>query len=244
MIQSLINKLDSYFDPFLAGPARHFKTGCQIDEAVITGLLSSTQMGNEMFKEFVQKRLKDANDRVSIFERVCNPKLKTSLDNVKKMPKMISSLNEIRQAFGAKIGKNNSTEKLLSYPLTSVPLALATPDGDLRQGSKAALRNHLIEEANASTKQPEMGAFWIVDGMAVVRTIPPKNTWGEYAKAFFSFCTPSRDSSPLRLDIIFDCYKESNIKQLTQLRRGMPGRQTFLTSPQQNMPRQTEWNSC
>eukprot|EP00795_Rhopilema_esculentum_P008010 gene8010-13918_t len=121
MIQSLINKLDSYFDHFLAGPARHFKTGCQIDEAVITGLLLSTQMGNEMFKEFFQKRLKDANDRVSIFERVCNPKLKTGLEKVKIVPKMISSLKEDRQAFGAMIGKNKFTEELLSYPLTSVP---------------------------------------------------------------------------------------------------------------------------
>eukprot|EP00795_Rhopilema_esculentum_P006387 gene6387-11826_t len=177
MIQSLINKLDSYFDPFLASPARHFKTGCQIDEAVKTGLLLSTQMVNEIFKEFFQKRLKNANDRASIFERVCNPKLKTGLEKVKKVPKIISSLKEDRQAFGAMIGKNKSTEELLSYPLASVPLALASPDGDLRQGSKAALRKHLIEEANASTTQPETGAFWIVDGMAVVRTILRKNTW-------------------------------------------------------------------
>ena len=82
-----------------------------------------------------------------------------------------------------------------------------------------------------------------MNGIAVVRTILPKNTWDEYATAFFSFCTPSRDSSPLRLGIIFDCYKESNIKQLTQLRRGMPRRRTFITSPQQNMPRQSEWKS-
>ena len=105
MIQSLISKLDSYFDPFLAGPARHFKTGIQIDQAVISGLLSSTQLGNGMFQEFVEKRLKEVDDRVSIFERVCNPKLKTGLEKPKKVPKIISSLKEDRQVFGAMIGE-------------------------------------------------------------------------------------------------------------------------------------------
>ncbi len=57
------------------------------------------------------------------------------------------------------IGKNRSPEELLSYPLTSVPLALASPGGDLRQGSKAALRNHLIEDADALTTHPAAGAF-------------------------------------------------------------------------------------
>ena len=243
MTQRLVSKLDSYFDPFLAGPARHFKTGIQIDQAVINGLLSSTQLGNGMFQEFVETRLKEVDDRISIFERVCNPKLKTGLEKPKKVPKIISSLKEDRQAFGAMTGRKMSPEELLSYPLTSVPLALASPDGDLRQGSKASLRNHLIEDADALTTQPATGAFWIVDGMAVVRSILCKETWGEYATAFFSFCTPGRDSFPLRLGIVFDCYKESNIKQLTQLRRGMPGRRVFITSPHQSMPKQNEWSS-
>ncbi len=243
MIQSLVSKLNDFFDPFLAGPARNFKTGIQIDQAVIMDLLSSTQLGNQMFKEFVQKRLGENADRVSIFERVCNPKLKTGLEKAKKVPKIISSLKEDRQAFGAMIGKNKSPEELLSHPLTTVPLALASPDGDLRQGSKAAFRNYLIEEADALTTQSATGAFWIVDGMAVVRSILCKNTWGEYAIAFFSFCTPGRDTLPLRLAIVFDSYKTSNIKQLTQLRRGMPGRRIFITSPHQSMPKQNEWSS-
>ena len=168
-----------------------------------------------MFQGFAEKRLKEVNDRISRFERVCNPKLKTGLEKPTKVTKIISSLMEDRQDFGAMTGKSKSPEELLSYPLTSVPLALASPDGDLRQGSKAPLRNHLIEDADALTSQPATGAFWIVEGMAVVRSVLRKETWGEYATAFFSFCTPGRDSFPLRLGIVFDCYKESNIKQLT-----------------------------
>ena len=48
-------------------------------------------------------------------------------------------------------GRSTSFWCLHSYPLTTVPLALATPERDLRQGSKAALRNYLIEKANSVT---------------------------------------------------------------------------------------------
>lgn len=48
------------------------------------------------------------------------------------------------------ISKNKSQEELLSYQLTSVRLALVSPDGDLWQGSKAALKNDLVEDAYAS----------------------------------------------------------------------------------------------
>ena len=95
-------------------------------------------MGNKIFNEFVQKRLKEVNDRVSIFERVCNPSLKTGVEKA-KVPKIISNPKEDHQAFGANIFTHKSPEELLSYPLTNVPLSLASSGGELRQGSKAAL---------------------------------------------------------------------------------------------------------
>ena len=39
-----------------------------------------------------------------------------------------------------------------SYPITSLPLSVVTPDGKLRQSDKASLRNYLKDEANAVTK--------------------------------------------------------------------------------------------
>ena len=51
MINSLVGQLNNYFDPFLVGPARNFKTGTEIDPAIVDGLLSSTDLGNEMYAE-------------------------------------------------------------------------------------------------------------------------------------------------------------------------------------------------
>eukprot|EP00794_Sanderia_malayensis_P001998 gene1998-2272_t len=56
----------------------------------------------------------------------------------------------------------------ITFPLTCVPLALATLDGGLRQGSKTSLRNHLIEESDALTTEPAVRAMWLVDGMAAL----------------------------------------------------------------------------
>ena len=74
------------------------------------------------------------------------------MDRAKKVPKAISILKEDRQAFGALVGKATSQREAHSNPLTTVPLALASPDSDLRQGWKAALRNFLIEEASVPRK--------------------------------------------------------------------------------------------
>ena len=60
-----------------------------------------------------------------------------------------------------------------SYPLTSIPLALAFPDNSLRQSQKAPLRNFLIEieDTRALCKQPNDVSDWSIDSMAAVNSI-------------------------------------------------------------------------
>ena len=47
-----------YCDPFLNAPARHLKTGAEIDVNIVSDLLSSTETGNKMFTIFVEERMK------------------------------------------------------------------------------------------------------------------------------------------------------------------------------------------
>ena len=63
-------------------------------------------------------------------------------------------IKEDRQAFGLLVGKVKTIEEALEYPLTTVPRALADPSGDLRQGSKATLRNLINDEYNAFCDMP------------------------------------------------------------------------------------------
>ena len=96
------------------------------------------------------------------------------MKKVKETPKVINVLKEDKQAFGLRVGKITSLEKAYSYSLTSVPFAFASADGDSRQGSKAALRNNLIDESNCVTATLFQNAKWIIDGMATMRGMQPK----------------------------------------------------------------------
>ena len=77
-------------------------------------------------------RLKAEENMVSILASIKNPRIKTGMDRAKKVPKAISILKEDRQAFGALVGKATSPREAHSYPLTTVPLAVASPDSGLR----------------------------------------------------------------------------------------------------------------
>ena len=133
-------------------------------------------------------------------------------------------------------------EEAHSYPLTSVPLSLATPERDLRQGPKSTFRNYLMEESASVGYEPMDNSTWLIDGMAAVNSIPPKPTWREYADALLKFCLPPSKSKPVQLGIIFDSYCTVTTKELTQIRRGTPGRRIYITNADQSMPRGKDWN--
>ena len=93
--------------------------------------------------------------------------------------------------------------------MTTVPLALATPERDLRQGSKAALRNYLIGESTSIIEGPPVRGNWLIDGMSAVKSIPSQKTWGEYADILLAFCLLPTQPKPLQIKIIFDCHNKA-----------------------------------
>ena len=50
MANLAIVKLRQYFNPFIDAPARHFKTGVEIEQDVIKGLLNSQEIANKVTK--------------------------------------------------------------------------------------------------------------------------------------------------------------------------------------------------
>ena len=67
---------------------------------------------------------------------------KTNLDTgIKRKPQAnkTSAIKEDRQAFGIVLNENIDLEEALQYPLTTFPLSLATPEGNLRQRNNKAL---------------------------------------------------------------------------------------------------------
>ena len=132
------------------------------------------------------------------------------------------------------VGKTTSLLEAHSYPLTSVPLALTSPDEDLRQGSKAALRNYLISGSNALSSVPVQKAKWIVDGMSVIRSMQSRHTRGEFCQAFVEACMPDKRFLPVALDIVMDTYGTDAIKEMTQNRRGTTTRKIVIGGADQS----------
>ena len=102
----------------------------------------------------------------SFFEPICKVKLKTGSEKKKKLLKSLSVLKEDWQAFGFLVNKTEKLAEAFKYTITSVPLAVATPESTLYQSDMAGLRNYIINLSKRSSHKYPRDAQWVVDGMA------------------------------------------------------------------------------
>ena len=96
-------------------------------------------------------------------------------------------LKEDCQAFGLIVSKSISNAEAFSHCITSYPLSVATPDGELRQSDKASFRNYLKDVAGASSKLVPEKAAWFVDGLAAIRSLKAKDTFQEWIDTLLRF---------------------------------------------------------
>ena len=87
----------------------------------------------------------------SFFEPICKVILKTGSEKKKKVLKCLSILKEDCQAFGLLVDKTEKLAEALKYPITPVPLAVATPELTLYQSDKAGLGNYIINLSKSSS---------------------------------------------------------------------------------------------
>ena len=240
-VTSLKNKLAEYnVNPFGNGPARSLSTGCEVDVRVINDLLDAEQRGNAQYTKFVKERLVEGKQ--TIFDTITKVKLKTGNEKKKIVPKAVSVLKEDRQAFGLLIAKSAKLEEAFQHPITSLPLSIATPKAELYQSDKAGFRNFIIQESDSSSTIHPLNAKWIIDGMAAVQSVKPKETYEEWFKMLIQFITPPNGSSALSIDIIMDTYLAKSVKEGTRRHRGgNPGPRTFPSGFKQKMPQGEKW---
>ena len=108
------------------------KTGLEINVNVVSDLLSSAEIGNEMFIKFVEERMKAPEEkRVDFFASIPKSKIRTGLEKVKDST--LYMIKEDRHVFGLLVGNVQIPSEVLKYRLTRFALALAEPDQALRQ---------------------------------------------------------------------------------------------------------------
>ena len=130
-VNALKEKLRSYgVNPFASTPLRNVSTGEEIEEAIVHDMINAEVIGNAKFTEFVCTRL--VHGEKDFFHLIKKTNLCTGMKKKKVIPKAVALLKEDCQAFGLIVSKAISIEKAFTYPITSVPLALATTECGLR----------------------------------------------------------------------------------------------------------------
>ena len=210
-------KLHGYgVDPFSSESTKHIPSENKIDGVVVIDMLRAKTLGLEQYTQFVIDRL--VKGTVEFFVPITINKLQTGIQVPKKTPKAVEVLKEDCQAFGIVISRALSREEGFKYPITSVPLSVATPDGDFRQSDKASLRHCLIEQSNSTTRDIPQKASWLIDGLAAVQTLKSKSTYGDWLISLMRFMTPPDVAEAILVGMANDTYQELNAKSSTRQR--------------------------
>ena len=183
--------------------------------------MHAEEVGNKRFIAFVQDRLMEG--KKSFLEPICKVKLKTGSKKKKKVLKSLSVLKENYkedcQAFGLLVNKTEKLAEAFKYPITSVPLAVATlylPKSTLYQSDKAGLRNYIISLSKSSSHTYPRDAQWVVDKMVAIHSVPPSGTYEEWFKTLVKFITPPAEARATPLENIMDIYVEFSVKEGTR----------------------------
>ena len=108
---------------------------------------------------------------------------------------------------------------VLSYPLGPLQWALATPEGLHHKTNKAALASYLQKNVAPADQLPDHFAT-ITDGMSIIQKVKGDQVnFGEVAQIVFSTALKDGSSSD-RINIVFDTYQNTSIKNCERLTRG------------------------
>ena len=162
-------------------------------------------------------------------------KLNNGCEKKKTTPKAVSLLKEDRQAFGFIVAKSVSLEEAFQYPITTVPLAVATSESTLRQTNKASLRNYLMNKSGSISEDTPKYCSWFIDGLAAIRSLRPKKTYREWLKSLLQFITPPKEAEATQVVLVNDTYKEDSIKGGRRKERGESGPRVRIEGFDQHM---------
>lgn len=180
---------------------------------------------------FRSERLEKDSPSTKFHDKMTRQNLKTFTSvktsvRMKQGQKKDVILKADRNLFGHMImasqSRNLNIKDVLAHPLGPLPWALSNPDGSLRKTNKAALAREL-EKSVASVEEIGENTACIIDGMSLVQRVKGDGkTFGEIAKSLLhQALLEGRNSA--RIDIVFDVYWKTSIKNAERSGRGSGG---------------------
>ncbi|CAF4952709.1 unnamed protein product [Pieris macdunnoughi] len=216
----------------------NISTGQAIQPNIEQFLLNVENLGNELREQFIKECSEDAERFEKAIKR---NKILTFVDAVPKKKLAISGkLIEVRmqrdlfaQLLLISLEQTLNIDKVLSYPLTPVPLAMCHADGIICKTDKSVLLKILEKETDSNT--PQRCDVLIYDGFFMLHAFQDvPSTFGNISKKLIQMFT----NNHARIIIVaFDRYFSPSIKDIEHLLRGrVRGQQYRINGPDQVRP--------
>ncbi len=101
--------------------------------------------------------------------------------------------------------------------------------------------NLFIQESEALTATHPKNAAWIFDGMAILRSVKPKNTYREWLLQVLKTVTPDKAVHPKKIEVVFDNYSENSTNIGYREKWGTSARRVHLQGVGQKQLQGKEW---
>ena len=216
--ESMVNPFKPTWEDEEPAPLLNIVTGVVMPPEKADQLLHAKQTGEARVEEFVSKKL-DSN-AIGVWDKVTKANVTTFASLSKKIKVRSAEEKEVTiNADGSMFGRllvvaknpHIDLREFLSYEMSSVPYALAHPDGSLRKTTKIVLLAELESVSPSVGRLPRSNkeAALILDGMALLQSWRTAGctTFGELAqKLFEAITTTLRQENCSSVDVVFDRY--------------------------------------
>ena len=244
-VKATIEAITNFMDPFSISDKSNLygiSSGCKIPNDIVADVMSAEEVGKNMRKEFIERRL---NVNENFFDPIKRTKLKT-MGNASKTIKVTTKENKIVElkqqgnvAFQLLLKMQNTSQsidlqEIMKYQLTPVPSCLGSSDGYLGKTDKSKGMHYLLSDVANSQPPNPSETLLIIDGNAVFHCLM------DLPGTFRQICEKIFCMIPKNSDVIFstDMYSSKSIKTQERIRRGCSER--FLISGP-NIRRPADW---
>ena len=214
----------------------NISTGKGASEEIKQSLLAVPTKGKARHEAFINSCKLDPHN----FEKpIKREKLKTFEDgcatNRRTKNNAIAALKGTRNLMGRLLvlasKRSLDLQYVLQYPLTTVPLSMATPDEVMTKTNKSSLFG-VLENTVKDHGRPDEVSVFIIDGQFLLHSMPTNlpPTYGGLAR---SILIQSLRTSAKYVHIVFDDYPQPSIKDAERDKRGADSRTFVITGPEQ-----------
>ena len=222
----MIEAFQNFSDPFqIEGPTLFcISSGMPAPHEVEDYLLQVDAIGKVTADNFMKERLQEKSKSfhaplkrfpVKTFASTCKKKKVTSSEN--KTMQIAAQRDLFGNLLVVAQKHDISLEKIMTFPMSPVPWALGTPDGQPVKTDKSKLM-HLIETSSEACQETPNTAECtsVMDGMALLHAFHGlPDTFSELADKILCILPASQ-----RVDFVTDIYNRNSIKAAERCRRG------------------------